>query len=359
VNRETSLYLDAWRLLAALTVFVGHVSGQRFTGGLLWQIGPYMGEAVAVFFVLSGFVIGYATDRAQGTAQAYAVSRLARIYSVALPALVATFIFDAIGRLYRPELYSSSWGYIVDGQLWQFASGLLFLNQIWGLNVPQGSDLPYWSLGYEVWYYVIFGLATFAMPRWKFVSVVLALAFVGPAIVSMLPLWLFGLYGYRFCTMRAIGRPIGWVLWVGSLLAWGAYEVWGRSHLSAIATVPAFLNRPSLMEDYVVGALFIANVVGFQGISPAFEAIVSRVYRPVRWAAGATFTIYLLHLPVAQFLTTQVPWSPTSWRTRTVLFGGTLLVLFLLADVTERRKDPWKRAFRSLFARLGSSQPAV
>lgn len=359
MNRETSLYLDAWRLLAALTVFIGHVSGQRFTGGLFWQFGPYMGEAVAVFFVLSGFVIGYATDRAQGTAKAYAVSRLARIYSVALPALVVTFTLDAIGRLYRPELYSSSWGYVADGQLWQFASGLLFLNQIWGLAVSQGSDLPYWSLGYEVWYYVIFGVATFAAPRWRIASVLLALAFVGPAIASMLPLWLFGLFGYRFCASHPIGRPTGWALWVGSLLAWGAYEVWGRNHLGAFVAVPAFLNRPSLLEDYVVGALFIVHVVGFQAISPAFEAIAARVHRPVRWAAGATFTIYLLHLPVAQFLTTQVPWSPTSWRTRTVLFGGTLLILFVLAEVTERRKDPWKRAFKALFAQARSSQPAV
>jgi len=101
LNRETSLYLDAWRLLAALIVFIGHVSGQRFTGGFLWQFGACMNEAVALFFVLSGFVIGYATARREGTAQTYAVSRLARIYSVALPALVVTFVVDTVGRSYR------------------------------------------------------------------------------------------------------------------------------------------------------------------------------------------------------------------------------------------------------------------
>jgi peptidoglycan/LPS O-acetylase OafA/YrhL len=359
VNRETSLYLDAWRLFAALTVFVGHVSGQRFTGGLFWQFGPYMGEAVAIFFVLSGFVIGYATDRGPGTAQSYAVSRLARVYSVALPALVVTFTVDAVGRLSRPELYSSAWGYVADGQFWQFASGLLFLNQIWYLNLPQGSDLPYWSLGYEVWYYVIFGLATFATPRWRIGSILLALAFVGPAIASMLPLWLFGLFGYRFCAARSIGRTPGWMLYAGSLLAWGTFERWGRAYLEAIVTVPALLNRPSLIEDYIVGALFITHIVGFQAISPAFRAIAACTQKPVRWAAGATFTIYLLHLPVAQFLTTQVPWPPTSPATRAILFGGTLLILFVLAEVTERRKDPWKRAFEALFARTRSSQPAV
>ena len=359
MNRETSLYLDAWRLFAALTVFVGHVSGQRFTGGFLWQFAPFMGEAVAVFFVLSGFVIGYATDRGPGTARSYAVSRLARVYSVALPALVVTFTLDAIGRLYRPELYALSWGYVADGQFWQFASGLLFFNQIWGLNLPQGSDLPYWSLGYEVWYYVIFGLATFAPPRWRVGSVLLALVFVGPAIASMLPLWLFGLFGYRFCAARQMGRATGWILFAGSLMIWAGYEIWGRAHLEALVTIPAIFNRSSLIEDYIVGALFIGNIVGFHAISPAFGGIVARVQKPVRWAAGATFTIYLMHLPVAQFLITQVPGSPTSWTTRTIVFGGTLLILLVVAEVTERRKDPWKRAFEGLFARTRSSQPAV
>jgi peptidoglycan/LPS O-acetylase OafA/YrhL len=359
VNRETSLYLDAWRLLAALTVFAGHVSGARFTGGFLWQFGAFMGEAVAVFFVLSGFVIGYATDRGKETPQSYAISRLARIYSVALPALVVTFTLDTCGRLYRPDLYSSSWGYIADGQLWQFASGALFLNQIWGLVVPQGSDLPYWSLGYEVWYYVIFGLATFATPRWRIASVLLALAFVGPAITCMLLLWLLGLFGYRFCAWRPVGRPAGWILYIGSLLTWGAYEVWGRKHLVVIVTVPAFLKRDSLLEDYVVATLFITHIIGFRAISSTFETIARSVQRPLRWAAGATFTIYLLHLPVGQFLTTQVPWLPTSWRTRTVMFGGTLLILFAIAEVTERRKDPWKRAFKALFVQIRSSAPAA
>ena len=359
MNRETSLYLDAWRLLAALTVFLGHVSGARFTGGLFWQFGPFMGEAVAVFFVLSGFVIGYATDRGKETAQSYAVSRLARIYSVALPALIVTFTLDAFGRLYRPEFYSSSWGYVSGGQFWQFMSGLLFLNQIWNLVVPQGSDLPYWSLGYEVWYYVIFGLATFATPRWRITSVLFALAFVGPAIAFMLPLWLFGLFGYRFCAARGVGRPMGWLLTIGTLLAWGAYEGWGRKHVAAIVTVPAFLKRDSLLEDYVVGALFIAHIIGFRAISTTFETTAKRIGKPLRWAAGATFTIYLLHLPVAQFLTTQLPWPPTSWQTRTVMFAGTLLTLFALAEVTERRKEPWKRGFKVLLAQVRPRQPVA
>jgi peptidoglycan/LPS O-acetylase OafA/YrhL len=339
-------------LLAAMVVFLGHVSGERLTGGFLWQFGPYMGQAVTVFFVLSGFVISYATARQAETARSYLLSRLARVYSVALPALVLTFVLDAVGRSVRPELYSVAWGYVADGQAWQFASGLLLVNQIWGLDVPQGSDLPFWSLGYEAWYYVIFGLAVFAPVRWRGLAVVAALAFVGPAIAVLLPLWLLGVYGFRVCRAARVGPVAGWVLCVGSLVVWVAYEAWGRSAAAALIEVPGFLRRPSLVEDHLVGGLFVAHIIGFDAISPRFASMAALVQRPIRWAAGATFTIYLLHLPVAQFLSAQVPWRPAAWETRVVLFGGTLVILFAVAEVTERQKTWWRRVFEGLLGRV-------
>lgn len=356
LSRATSLYLDLWRLLAALTVFVGHLSSSRFTGGVLWQSRACMGQAVTVFFVLSGFVISYATARQAETARSYALNRLARIYSVALPALILTFALDAIGRSVRPDLYSSAWGYVADGRAWQFVAGVLLVNQVWSMNVPPGSDLPYWSLGYEAWYYVIFGLAVFAPARWRGVAVLAVLAFVGPAIAVMLPLWLLGLYGYRICMTRQPGKRAGWVLCIGSLVAWGIYMACGRDHLAAIIDVPEFLRRPSLLQDYLVGTLFMIHLIGFDAISPAFAAVASRLQKPIRWAAGATFTIYLLHLPVAQFLSTRMPWPPTSWGTRVVLFGGTLAILFAVAEVTERQKDQWRRVFAGALAMVRAPQ---
>lgn len=95
MNKPTSIYLDLVRFTAAVTVFFGHVSGSRLTGGLFWQMGPYGPEAVDVFFVLSGFVIAYVYDTREHSLTDYAVSRFARIYSVAIPALIVTFILDA------------------------------------------------------------------------------------------------------------------------------------------------------------------------------------------------------------------------------------------------------------------------
>lgn len=65
MNRTVSLYLDLVRFTAAIAVFISHISGQRFTGGLLWQSEPYGDEAVDVFVVLSGFVIAYVASRSE------------------------------------------------------------------------------------------------------------------------------------------------------------------------------------------------------------------------------------------------------------------------------------------------------
>lgn len=358
MNRETSLYLDVCRFLAAMTVFIGHVAGKRFTDGFLWQIGPFMGEAVAVFFVLSGFVIAYAVDSREQSARAYAVARAARIYSVALPALIITFALDAWGRSVRPELYSMDWGYVFTGQVWQFLSGLFFVNQIWFSDIQTGSNLPYWSLGYEIWYYLLFGVAMFAPARWRVIWVVVLLALVGPPIAAMFPLWLIGLFTYRLSTRATVSRPLGWALFLGSLVVWAGYEIWRLRNTGLAGVAPAFLQREELAQDYLIGILFMAHLVGFKSVSSTFAPILKRFARSIRWTAGATFSVYLFHLPIAQFLTTQVPWPASSWMTRLAIVGGTLVCVFVLAEFTERRKELWRRGFDLLLRPRARAQTA-
>lgn len=354
MNRETSLYLDIVRFTASAMVLIGHLSGRRLSGGLLWQLAPLMEEAVTIFFVLSGFVIAFATDTREQSASSYAAARAGRIYSVALPALLVTFALDSLGRSIRPDLYSSVWGYVGTGRTWQFICGLLFVNQIWFSGVQIGSILPYWSLGYEVWYYVIFGIATFAPARFRVPGVLVALVIVGPNVVLMLPLWLLGVWTYRLRDRVTPGPWIGGVLCIGSVAGWLAYEIWAARHGRLQMNWTRFPSRDVLPQDYLVALLFVIHLIGFRAISPVFGPILGYFSWPIRWAAGATFSVYLLHVPVAQFLSTVVPWSPPSWQSRVLIFGGTLIATFAFAEVTERRKEPWRRAFEALFRLIPS-----
>jgi hypothetical protein len=53
MTQALSFYLDALRFPAALTVFVSHYAGGRFSGGHFWQVMPY--GRIAVIVVLSTF----------------------------------------------------------------------------------------------------------------------------------------------------------------------------------------------------------------------------------------------------------------------------------------------------------------
>ncbi len=356
MRRETSIYLDLCRFVAALAVLLFHLRAQRLTGGFAWQMEPYGSQAVTVFFVLSGFVIAYVAETRERDPAAYAAGRIARIYSVALPALAATFALDAAGRALAPGLYTTDWGFQDGNRLIEAVTGLLFVHEWWFVRVVPGSNLPYWSLGFEVWYYAVFGLAVFAPPRLRWWLAGAALLVAGPKIACMFPLWLLGVLAWHVASRRRPGPRVGLALWAGSLLAYIGYELLARRFGRPFGLAPEVLKRPELAQDYLVAVLFATNLVGLDAAAPLFSRVLGAVARPVRWLAGATFTLYLFHMPLAQFLAACVAayagWAPGSGASRVIVLGGTLVTVFAVAAVTERRKGVWLRPARALVARL-------
>ena len=143
MNRETSIYLDVVRFGAAVAVYFCHAGLERFGGGPLWQFEFLGTPAVVVFFVLSGYVVAYATDKEVVSARDYFIARASRIYSVALPAILITMAFDAAGSAIRPDFYRLP-AQLIDHSLQNTVSCLLFLNELWGRHVIPGSNNPYW-----------------------------------------------------------------------------------------------------------------------------------------------------------------------------------------------------------------------
>ena len=72
----------------------------------------------------------------------YAASRISRIYSVALPAVLLTVALDAVGR----QLYPAPYGYPFDNFLLRGAASLLMLNEVWFVSITSFSNIPYWSI---------------------------------------------------------------------------------------------------------------------------------------------------------------------------------------------------------------------
>ncbi|MEH3045715.1 acyltransferase family protein [Sphingomonas adhaesiva] len=343
MNKTTSVYLDAWRIIAACVVLLAHVNDW---GG---QAIPFFTPAVAsqgvlIFFVLSGFVISYVVTRREGDWRSYAVARAARIYSVALPAIALTFLIDAVAPPLPHWIVDDT---AVTAAPLQALAGLTFLNELWSHHIQLGSNSPYWSMGYEVPFYICFGLALFLQRGRKWL-VLLAIAIYGPRIAIMGTIWLMGAATQLVCRRRLVGRGAGIVLFVASMavimtvnaLVWFGMMSWTDS--------PIFWHRlRDLPADFLIATAFAAGIVGIdaacRGMTPP-----AGLARAIQWWAGCTFTLYLFHVPLSQAL---VGLSPALLRGSggvVTLLVAIVLVTLAIAELTERRKVWW----HALFARL-------
>jgi peptidoglycan/LPS O-acetylase OafA/YrhL len=346
MTNALSLYLDALRFGAAFTVFVSHYANERYSGGLFWQSMPYGHTAVLVFFVLSGFVIAWVTETRERTAEEYALSRVARLYSVILPAFIVTALLDQIAmaidpRLYGPEvLPQMSHGPL--NVLLGYVLSSVFLGDSWILAMPPGSNLPFGTLNCEAWYYIFFAVAVFMQGRRRIAALTAAALLAGPKILLLFPVWLMGVSAWRWRV--ALPGQQGAPLAFGAVGAVIGLEAFGGQQLFQDAQLP-WLPGSYSAYDYIVGALVALFIMGLANAPlPIPGTLVERL---IRLLAGTTFGLYLLHFPLLNFFGTVIPGPPDSAMHRLLVFGLTLGAAIALAHVIERQKGAVKRALRS------------
>lgn len=355
MSRPLSIYLDLLRFSAALWVLLGHASL------LLPAIGlPALDwtaeDAVVGFFVLSGFVVAYTSTQKHAGLQDYVVARLARLWSVAVPALLFAFLVGQIGREAAPAL-EPIWADERSPAV-QLLASLLFLNEIWFSTATPGSDIPYWSVGYEFWYYALFGFAFYLRGTRRVLAVAIAALIAGPKILILAPIWAMGAIGYHIVRRGGVSPRTGWALFAGSI---GAYFVASLLELRpalewrAALLVPAAIDlgwSTEFLWKTLAGALAAANIVGFAAIAQRFP--LRTIERPVRWLAGMTFSLYLFHWPLLMLVmmtAASLGW-PEAWPAwASVLVLATILATVAgLAELTERRKHVARRAVEAALA---------
>ncbi len=292
------LYLDWLRGIAALLVFVTHVRSGYFAkwGDLdaashghinyvLFFLTRLGREAVVIFFVLSGYLVGghAVVDYLKGrfSLARYTVARVSRLYVVAVPALSLTALFD----------YLHAWDAARDG-IRSLLVNLLFLQGIAG--DPYGSNGPFWSLSYEWWFYVLFGLglagagaATRRSPPAGAFTLLLIAASVAvlwlkcPGILFMLPLWLFGVAARSLPTVR--------------IPPWIALPC---VSLALCVALGVSSLRWDWKGDLLVGVATTAFIYFFRGVAPLRHPWFAAGKSLAAWS----FSLYALHYPLNSFV---------------------------------------------------------
>lgn len=361
MTRSFSRYLDALRVFAAFVVFASHFAYQRISGGAyLWIRELNLGsDAVVLFFVLSGFIIDFAADTKDRSLGAFAFSRATRVYSVAVPALLITFLLDYAGSHLWPSDYAGFW---YEGDRWPLRafSALTFTNELWFVHLRPGTNGPYWSLTYEVWYYAIFAALRFG-GRGPLLAVLLALL-AGPKPLLLAPAFMLGVWVRRKTLRETTSSPAATLFFVFGTPLLYALLLAMRAPLDLRAMTVGVLgpvraaklgfSDEFLWNDLIAGlvAMHLLGVHSWLTRANARSKVESiaagKTGALAHWLAGGTFSLYLVHYPALQFLASVLPGAPSDLWRQFVLIVAVPAFCFAFAALFERTLPELRAALR-------------
>lgn len=319
ISKQFGRDISCFRWVAALFVVISHlrnvilvdykdVADKTFILKLFYFFTGLGHEAVIVFFVISGFLVGGSALQKflSGSfyAKDYIVHRLVRIYIVLIPALLIGFALDYIGLSFfnRSFLYTDAAKYHI-ASLASVAAKRLNLQTFFGnvfmlqtISVPVfGTNGPLWSLAYEWWYYCLFlgilgGLARASRHLVRIlygISTLLLILLLPTAITALFTVWLLG-------AALALVKPLS--VKIHPVIGYGVLFLsltWSRISHSDINFMFGSINR----GDFVVafGCFFSLLMLRQR------DGISSKLANLHDIMAGFSYTTYLVHFPFIMF----------------------------------------------------------
>lgn len=341
MNKEFSVYLDLCRFFAAITVVLSHLVQFGIATGGWTQFLPTSGrDAVIVFFLLSGLVIYHTVNKKTTSLTAFIAARATRIYSVAIPVVLITVCVDLIGLQFHPENYAGLYQY---AKLYIYVPfHLLFLGELWTISEQPFTISPYWSLGFEVWYYALFAVMYYYRGVKLAILFSLLFLFVGYKLWLLFPIWLSGIALLKLIEKRPLNKFSAWSFFLFPVIS---YILFKRSGLDAwlIAIGPEiwpFTRFPlgsaaKFLSDYFVCTLFFTHLYGarfidLSGLIPFRRVIVL--------LASYTFTLYLSHAPVMQTIHHNLNIDASLVSTSVYVILAVAAVTWSIGMLTEQRK---------------------
>jgi peptidoglycan/LPS O-acetylase OafA/YrhL len=313
-------------------------------------------QAVMVFFVLSGFLIGGAvlTALQRWTWIRYLVNRLCRLYLVLLPALLLTAVLDYIayrqpgGRVLfdLPITHFNALPLAGHDSLAVFVGNALFLQTI--LVPTFESNSPLWSLANEFWYYMLFPalmLTVYSPNNMKrrlmgFLMAALILALLPGGIIIGFLIWLMGV---AIHASPALDARRG--------LRWGLKLVTMSIFFCTLMLLRA-QRIPADWSDIAVGGTFALWLYCLVKIRTSRPAVPPLYEWWARLFSKCSYSLYAVHFPLVLLIraSLQSPlWAPSF---RNLALGGSMCVaVFIFGLVSSRLTEAHNDATRAALLR--------
>lgn len=307
-NAVQSLLISALRGLAALQVAASHLRAEIYPGlrtledpslaylGLAFFTG-FAHQAVVVFFLISGWLVGGSLMNRFGKPQAlahYAIDRFTRLWTVLLPTLLLTLAVGLIIGAAAPGP--------MDFDPANEFSAASFAGNLFGLQtvtVPDfGGNYPLWSLAHETWYYIQFPLLLLVLAGGGVLrraaagaALVLLLATLRDMISLYFAIWLLGA---AFSRIRIdCGKICRGLLLVLSLALFVYYRLRGTND----DLVPG-----SFVQDIICGVPFLLLLASLQQPVDSAAPAYVRANRVAVFFSEFSFSLYVLHIPVIDLM---------------------------------------------------------
>ena len=350
-----STYMNLVRGIAAMAVVLYHIRDNGLSPVWLRPWLPPNGQAYAmIFFVISGFVIAHLADRK--TASEFVTDRAVRIFSVALPTLVICALLSVLlpgASTKYPEALAHPFA--------SFALCAVFLNESVALDIHPFLDGPYWSLSFEVFYYLIFGLWIYA-DRFKLPLTALACAAAGPKILLLFPCWLAGVAVHRATRISNDNALLTWTAVIVVPLLLLALLGISKQSLNVVSRdlVGYVEHSGEFLRNWLVAAAFAVHLWGVSRLHariPAFLADAANRF------AGMSFSLYLLHLPILlavfALLRDQQQADQPGIGVVLIALSAAVAGSFMFSQVTEQRRHVVLAFVRRQLVRVRATYAAV
>lgn len=339
-------WFDAIRGISALMVCAGHLRAVMFCDNgdiesrAFWNAPFYFvtglgHQAVMVFFVLSGFFVGGSVIRSRQmfSWKSYSISRLSRLWTVLIPALLFTAVMDqAIGiaapNVFKGDGYSATWASgpregLYSSRVETFLGNAFFLQTI---TTPVfGTNGPLWSLANEFWYYLLFPLiVSIFQPRLRMRSILFTISSI--ALAVWLPtailfdglIWGLGVLVYCWKDKQILKQAPSQVL---ALAASGLIFLASLVN-SKYALIP-------FDSDLLVGVCFSLFAWKLLDLKAPQMRPVSVA---INWCSDVSYTLYLFHFPVViafgAYMARSPQFQPTAANLIIYLIAFALILIF-------------------------------
>ncbi len=308
-------------------------------------------HAVILFFVISGFSVAFSADTIDRNPSEFLAARLSRIFSVAIPAILITLLIDFASKAIHPQA-SDLWqlnrwfGYLL------FA--LSFSGELWFTSIHPFSNVPFWSLNYELYYYLFFATLLIRTRAWRIFSASILLLAIGPKIALLLPCWLCGVGLYELMKYQVTNTDLSidpaprrysffpflvWVVFVCAYIAitQSSFITWtlslAKNYQSELRYSKGFVFDTLLAVVFTLCLYFHARA-NLQ-LTEKSRTLFNRL-------APLTFALYALHYPMLKFAS-EMPERSTDLVANLFKVSLIFTLCLLIGTMLEPTRKHWRK----------------